>query len=239
MAHECLEGESREAPYRLVGALPDGLGELCETLGLEHRVAPREGHVGKGVGLDHLHDLFGGHRVSGAYVPRLRVVASRARIGASRTIDGGAESRPIHHRVFHDGEDREWRHVAFSVCCSPKSGQRCFPAMSGRGVAPGHDSFTVICFHPIVFVLKILVPSSSSFHSLIPRLSVLCLLPYFRVIISCSMTFRFAISWLNISLPSLRGGVGGEAIIVCAPRGLSVRRACRGSSGRWFPRDIP
>ena len=69
---------------------------------LEHRVAAREGDVGEGVAHDFLHQLVGrGHRAV-ADVPRLRIMAARTMVGASRTINGCAEARTVYHRIMYD-----------------------------------------------------------------------------------------------------------------------------------------
>ncbi len=91
--HEVFEEIARKAPDALAALLPDGARQLGKALCLKHRVAAREGDVGEGVAHDFLHQLVGrGHRAV-ADVPRLRIMAARTMVGASRTINGCAEAR--------------------------------------------------------------------------------------------------------------------------------------------------
>ena len=57
--HEVFEEIARKAPDALAALLPDGACQLGKALCLEHRVAAREGDVGKGVAHDFLHQLVG------------------------------------------------------------------------------------------------------------------------------------------------------------------------------------
>jgi len=100
--HEVFEEIARKAPDALAALLPDGARQLGKALCLEHRVAAREGDVGEGVAHDFLHQLVGrGHRAV-ADVPRLRIMAARTMVGASRTINGCAEARTVYHRIMYD-----------------------------------------------------------------------------------------------------------------------------------------
>ena len=37
-----------------------------------------------------------------ADVPRLRIMAARTMVGASRTVNGCAEARTVYHRIMYD-----------------------------------------------------------------------------------------------------------------------------------------
>ena len=101
MGEDALECQSGVAPDGLAAARPDGVGESGEGLGLEHGVAACEGHVGERVGEQLPCQLVHGHDGAAEDVPRLGVMASRAVVGASGAVDGGAHSGSVDHRVVH------------------------------------------------------------------------------------------------------------------------------------------
>ena len=91
------------APDILVRLVVYSLCQLSKAGSLIHRVAARERDVGKRVGHDDTHQLGRRHLMPAIEVPRLRIMASRALVTTASTIDGGPESRTIHHRIFYDG----------------------------------------------------------------------------------------------------------------------------------------
>ena len=98
--NEALESKPCVAPDVFVCIVVYGTGELSKTCSLIHGIATRESDVGKRVGHDNLHNLGGGHLMATAEVPRLGVMTAGALMAATRTIDGGPESRTIHHCIF-------------------------------------------------------------------------------------------------------------------------------------------
>ena len=98
---QVLKLVAREAPDGLLALSAYLTSQLGETFCLKHRVASGEGDIGEGVIHDFLHQVLRrGHRAM-VDVPRLGIVALRAVIRTTGTIDGCAESRTIHHCVMY------------------------------------------------------------------------------------------------------------------------------------------
>lgn len=104
---QLFEVVTRVAPDVLLAALLDRLGQLGETLGLEHRVATTEGDVREVVREHFVQDLFGRYPMASADVPRLGIVASRAMVRASGGVDGGPEAGTIYCCLFDNVDDGE------------------------------------------------------------------------------------------------------------------------------------
>ena len=99
---ECLKGKTRETPDILIRIGMDGACQIGETRCLIHRVATREGDVGKGVVDDDLQQLLRRHLAPLVELPRLGIMTAWALVVTTSAIDGGPESRTVHHRIFYD-----------------------------------------------------------------------------------------------------------------------------------------
>jgi hypothetical protein len=104
-SNQRLKGKPRITPDILVRTSVDGPGQIRKAVTLLHRIAPREGHIGIRVSLNNLHQLLRGHLPTAFWIPRLGIMTARALVSAPRTIDGGPESRTIHHRIFYHIEN--------------------------------------------------------------------------------------------------------------------------------------
>ncbi len=105
VAQERLPCVTRVQPYSLISLALDATAQGGACLGLEQRIATREGDVGKGVGDDDAEELVHCHLATTIAVPRLRVVASWAAMRTSCQVDAGAETWAIHGSVLQDVED--------------------------------------------------------------------------------------------------------------------------------------
>ena len=112
-----LEGEAGKAPDGLLRLRLNGLRQLTEALSLKHRIAAREGYVSKWITLYLGHDLRRRHLTPLLDVPRLRVMTTRTGVRTPRTIDGGPESRTVHHCVVYDVQNRY--HQSFGASSVP------------------------------------------------------------------------------------------------------------------------
>ena len=102
---DLLESEAGVAPNGFGRGCADGACECGESFGLEHRVAAAESNIGKRVGEDNVENFgYRGGR-AGINVPRLRVMAAGAMVGATRRIDRSAKPRAIDSGVFDDPEN--------------------------------------------------------------------------------------------------------------------------------------
>ena len=99
---ECLKGKTRETPDILIRIGMDGACQIGEARCLIHRVATREGDVGKGIVDDDLQQLLCRHLAPLVELPRLGVMTAWALVVTTSAIDGGPESRTVHHRIFYD-----------------------------------------------------------------------------------------------------------------------------------------
>ena len=100
-----LEGKPRVAPDILVRATMDGTCQIRKAVALIHGVATRKGDVGVWIGFDDLHQLLRRHLTAALGVPRLGVMAARTLVTAACTINGGPETRTVHHCIFYDIEN--------------------------------------------------------------------------------------------------------------------------------------
>ena len=97
---QAFKGEPREAPDVLLRLLMDGTGQFGKACRLIHGITTGESDIGKGVGNNDLHQLGGGHLPTPVEIPRLGVVTALAPMATTGTIDGGPESRTIHHCIL-------------------------------------------------------------------------------------------------------------------------------------------
>lgn len=102
---DLLESESGVAPNGFGRSGADGACERGESFGLEHRVAAAESNIGKRVGEDNVENFGYRGRRAGINVPRLRVMAAGAMVGATSRIDRSAKPRAIDSGVFDDPEN--------------------------------------------------------------------------------------------------------------------------------------
>ena len=100
VGEDLLICEAGVAPDVLAGLLLYAAGQLGEGLDLVERVAAGECDIRELVGLDDLEQFIDRHFPAAGEIPRLRVVTARAMMGAARTIDRCAESRPVSHCLF-------------------------------------------------------------------------------------------------------------------------------------------
>ena len=100
-----LKGKARVAPDILVRTTVDGLCQIRKAVALIHGVATRKGDVGVWIGLDDLHQLLRRHLTAALGIPRLGIMAARTLVTAACTINGGPETRTVHHSIFYDIEN--------------------------------------------------------------------------------------------------------------------------------------